>query len=125
MKKLLGIVVLCLLFGVNAYADNHCNDERKEWVKWIKKAISIELDSPKFSNNQCWAEVVSYKKIKLNLNLNNIKKNSDKTKVTSEGVSEVLDSSSFDINFDDINYVPEDFKKETEVIKTYLAEVLK
>jgi|TARA_B100001063_G_C16237466_1_gene299198 hypothetical protein len=126
MKKLLlTILVICPLLGGNAYSNSHCTNERQDWIVWIKKEIVKELENVKFSNNSCWVEIISDERQKLKQKSNITKKTfkpETKNKTLINLVYSILKS---DDTPKDINYVPKDFKKETQEIKTYLAEVIK
>ena len=125
MKKLLSIIVLSLLLSGNGYSNSHCTNERQDWIVWIKKEIVKELENVKFSNNSCWVEIISDERQKLKQKSNITKKTfkpETKNKTLINLVYSILKS---DDTPKDINYVPKDFKKETQEIKTYLAGVLK
>ena len=123
MKKLLMVLFLTLLSG-NTYSNSHCTNERQDWIVWIKKEIVKELENVKFSNNSCWVEIISDERQKLKQK-SNITKKTFKPETKNETLINLVYSilKSNDTP-KDINYVPKDFKKETQEIKTYLAEVL-
>ncbi|MDC1338452.1 hypothetical protein N8160_03575 [Pelagibacteraceae bacterium] len=61
MKKILSIIVLGLLLSGNAYADSHCTDECKVWVKYFKADFAKNFDEVIYTDEKCWAHIKSYK----------------------------------------------------------------
>ena len=51
MKKLLGIVILGLLLSGNAYADERCTVERKQWIKFYKQDFARNFTKIEYEND--------------------------------------------------------------------------
>ena len=125
MKKLFStILVLGLLLSGNGYSNSDCINERQDWIVWIKKEIVKELENVKFSNNNCWVEIISDERQKLKQKSHITKKTFKPEKKNETLINLVYSILKSDNTPKDINYVPKDFEKDTQEIKTYLAEVL-
>ena len=117
-------MVLGLLLSGNAYSNSDCINKRQDWIVWIKKEIVKELENVKFSNNNCWVEIISDERQKLKQKSHITKKTFKPEKKNETLINLVYSILKSDNTPKDINYVPKDFKKDTQEIKTYLAEVL-
>jgi hypothetical protein len=58
MKKIL--IIIALLFTSNLYADNHCNENRKDWIKQLKRDLAYDIGDVVYSNNQCFVEILEH-----------------------------------------------------------------
>lgn len=63
MKKIL--IIIALLITSNSYADNHCNKERKEWIKQLKIDLEQDLEDVVYSDDECYAKVIAYNGISM------------------------------------------------------------
>ena len=58
MKKIL--IIIALLITSNSYADNHCNENRKDWIKQLKRDLANDIGDVVYSNNQCYVEIIEH-----------------------------------------------------------------
>ena len=58
MKKI--FIIIALLITSNSYADNHCNDNRKDWIKQLKRDLANDIGDVIYSNNQCYVEIIEH-----------------------------------------------------------------
>ena len=59
MKKLLGIVVLGLLLSGNAYADERCTVERKQWIEFYKQDFARNFNKIEYGSDPCLVSIIS------------------------------------------------------------------
>jgi hypothetical protein len=60
MKKLLLTFLLTLVLSGGAFADNHCNENRKDWIKQLKRDLAYDIVDVVYSDNQCYVEIVEH-----------------------------------------------------------------
>ena len=60
MKKLLSILVLGLLLSGNAYADDRCSEERKQWVEFYKQDFANNFSKIEYSDDPCMVSAISF-----------------------------------------------------------------
>ena len=106
MKKILGIIVLGLLFSGNAYADQRCTQERQDWIVHLKKQLEAKTENIKWKDDLCYASISHVKGIPIEEHLSTIEEeNKDKL------VKQIDLFNSEDLKPKDINWVPEDFRQ--------------
>ena len=59
MKKLLGVLVLGLLLSGNAYADERCTIERKQWIKFYKQDFARNFIKIEYGSDPCLVSIIS------------------------------------------------------------------
>ena len=60
MKILLStILVLGFLLSGTSFADSHCTDERKAWVKYFKVDFAKNFEEVIYTDGKCWAHIKS------------------------------------------------------------------
>ena len=60
MKKLLLTILFTLVFIAGAFADNRCNENRKDWIKQLKRDLAYDIVDVVYSDNQCYVEIVEH-----------------------------------------------------------------
>ena len=58
MKKIL--IIIALLITSNSYAENNCNENRKDWIKQLKRDLANDIGDVIYSNNQCYVEIIEH-----------------------------------------------------------------
>ena len=60
MKKLFSIIfVICSLLIGNAYADERCTVERKQWIKFYKQDFASNFTKIEYGNDPCLVSIIS------------------------------------------------------------------
>jgi hypothetical protein len=52
------LIIIALLITSNSYADNHCNENRKDWIKQLKRDLAYDIEDVVYSENQCFVEIL-------------------------------------------------------------------
>ena len=60
MKKILFILLINLILSGSVFADNHCNENRKDWIKQLKRDLANDIGDVIYSNNQCYVEIIEH-----------------------------------------------------------------
>ena len=60
MKKLLLTILFTMVFIAGAFADNRCNENRKDWIKQLKRDLAYDIVDVVYSDNQCYVEIVEH-----------------------------------------------------------------
>ena len=60
IKKLLLTILFTLVFIAGAFADNRCNENRKDWIKQLKRDLAYDIVDVVYSDNQCYVEIVEH-----------------------------------------------------------------
>jgi len=58
VKKI--FIIIALLITSNSYADNHCNQNRKDWIKQLKRDLANDIGDVIYSDNQCYVEIIEH-----------------------------------------------------------------
>jgi len=58
MKKIL--IIIALLITSNSYAENNGNENRKDWIKQLKRDLANDIGDVIYSNNQCYVEIIEH-----------------------------------------------------------------
>ena len=58
MKKIL--IIIALLITSNSYAENNCNENRKDWIKQLKRDLANDIGDVIYSNNECYVEIIEH-----------------------------------------------------------------
>ena len=64
MKRLL-ILITIILFNSNSFAEDICNDDKKIWIKQLKKDMERDFVNPVFSDKECVAELIGHNDISI------------------------------------------------------------
>ena len=59
-KKFILTILFTLVLSVGAFADNHCNENRKDWIKQLKRDLAYDIGDVVYSNNQCFVEILEH-----------------------------------------------------------------
>ena len=60
MKKLFSIIfVICSLLIGNAYADERCTIERKQWIKFYKQDFARNFTKIEYGSDPCLVSIIS------------------------------------------------------------------
>ena len=54
------LIIIALLITSNSYADNHCNENRKDWIKQLKRDLAYDIGEVVYSENQCFVEILEH-----------------------------------------------------------------
>jgi hypothetical protein len=65
MKKIMFIFVITVLISFNGYTDEHCNKERKEWIRQLKIDLEQDLEDVVYSNDECFVKIIAHKGISM------------------------------------------------------------
>jgi TolA-binding protein len=60
MKKLFLTILFTLVLSGSALSDNHCNENRKDWIKQLKRDLAYDIGDVVYSNNQCFVEILEH-----------------------------------------------------------------
>ena len=108
------LIIIALLITSNSYADNHCNENRKDWIKQLKRDLANDIGDVVYSNNQCFVEILEHNGIPLDQHLYSLAgENRDYFK----DLEAIKDRDFLKDLFSDIdvpkniNWVPKDFEK--------------
>ena len=104
MYKILTILFFSLLFSETSFADSHCTDERKAWVKYFKVDFAKNFEEVIYTDGKCWAHIKSYK-------LGGEEYKIPEFKETKKDTSEYDFWGLLSDGNSNINWVPEDFEK--------------
>jgi len=63
------ILITIILFNTNSFADEICNDDRKIWIKQLKKDMERDFVNPVFSEKECVAELIEHNGISMKQHL--------------------------------------------------------
>jgi TolA-binding protein len=58
--NLIKFIIITLFISTNANADNHCNENRKDWIKQLKRDLAYDIGDVVYSNNQCFVEILEH-----------------------------------------------------------------
>jgi TolA-binding protein len=58
MKKIL--IIIALLITSNSYAENNCNENRKDWIKQLKRDLANDIGDIIYSDNKCYVEIIEH-----------------------------------------------------------------
>ena len=58
--NLIKLIIITLFISTNANADNHCNENRKDWIKQLKRDLAYDIGDVVYSNNQCFVEILEH-----------------------------------------------------------------
>jgi len=59
------IFVITVLISFNGYTDEHCNKERKEWIRQLKIDLEQDLEDVVYSNDECYVKIIAHKGISM------------------------------------------------------------
>jgi TolA-binding protein len=60
MKKLFSLIlVICSLLGGNAYADERCTEERKQWIEFYKQDFAKNFNKIEYESDLCLVSIIS------------------------------------------------------------------
>ena len=65
MKKLFLTILFTLVLSGSALSDNHCNENRKDWIKQLKIDLANDIGDVVYSNDECYAKVIAYNGISM------------------------------------------------------------
>jgi hypothetical protein len=63
------ILITIVLFNSISFADEICNDDRKIWIKQLKKDMERDFVNPVFSDKECVAELIEHNGISMEQHL--------------------------------------------------------
>ena len=63
------ILITIILFNTNSFADEICNDDRKIWIKQLKKDMERDFVNPVFSEKECVAELIEHNGVSMEQHL--------------------------------------------------------
>jgi len=63
--NLIKLIIITLFISTNANADNHCNENRKDWIKQLKRDLAYDIGDVVYSNDECYAKVIAYNGISM------------------------------------------------------------
>ena len=66
------ILITIILFNTNSFADEICNDDRKIWIKQLKKDMERDFVNPVFSEKECVAELIEHNGISMKQHLHTL-----------------------------------------------------
>ena len=66
------ILITIILFSSNSFADETCNDDRKIWIKQLKKDMERDFVNPVFSDKECVAELIEHNGISMEQHLHTL-----------------------------------------------------
>ena len=66
------ILITIILFNTNSFADEICNDDRKIWIKQLKKDMERDFVNPVFSDKECVAELIEHNGISMEQHLHTL-----------------------------------------------------
>jgi len=66
------ILITIVLFNSISFADEICNDDRKIWIKQLKKDMERDFVNPVFSDKECVAELIEHNGISMEQHLHTL-----------------------------------------------------
>ena len=109
MKKFFLTILFILVLSGGALSDNHCNENRKDWIKQLKRDLQQDLEDVVYSNNECFVKIIAHKGISMEDHLYRIAgEKRDSFKDPQERKTwEILNELFVDLDIPkDINWVP-------------------
>jgi len=110
--NLIKLIIITLFISTNANADNHCNENRKDWIKQLKRDLANDIGDVIYSDNQCYVEIIEHNGMSMKeYNYKAAGERRDDFKDIKEREFRELFNDIFD-NLDqplDINWVPPDY----------------
>ena len=113
MKKLFFTILITLVLSGGALSDNHCNENRKDWIKQLKRDLAYDIGDVVYSNDECFVKIIAYKGLSMEDHLYRIAgEKRDSFKDPQERKTwELLNELFVDLDIPkDINWVPDSNK---------------